>query len=119
MSHTSTPMPYRCPCISNHGCLRSTGSEMVLADDIESFWLSAPFLSSADSATAGASQIDCAYSQESSALSHAPSLGTSISRHHSATDGDLLQLCAPFAYLWRLFLHVETPKRPVCSSYDA
>lgn len=62
---------------------------MVLADDIESFWLSAPSLRSADPATAGSSQLDRAYSQECSTLSHAPSLGASISRHHTTSEGTL------------------------------
>ena len=60
---------------------------MALADDIESFWLSAPSLRSADPGTTSPSHLDRAYSQESSALSHAPSLGASISRHPSTSEG--------------------------------
>lgn len=59
----------------------------MLADDIESFWLSAPSLRSADPGTTSSSLLDRAYSQESSALSHAPSLGAAISRHPSTSEG--------------------------------
>lgn len=60
---------------------------MVLADDIESFWLSGPCLRASESATAASSQLERAYSQESLALSHAASIGPSVSRNHSIAEG--------------------------------
>ncbi len=63
------------------------GSEMLLADDIESFWLSGPSHSSADLA-AGPSQLDRAHSHSSSALSRTASLAQSSGRHAAHSEGE-------------------------------
>ncbi|KAL0053131.1 hypothetical protein WJX82_001373 [Trebouxia sp. C0006] len=63
------------------------GSEMLLADDIESFWLSGPSHSSADLA-AGPSQLDRAHSHSSSALSCTASLAQSSGRHAAHSEGE-------------------------------
>ncbi|KAL0029799.1 hypothetical protein WJX77_000735 [Trebouxia sp. C0004] len=63
------------------------GSEMLLADDIESFWLSGPSHSSAD-VTAAPSQLDRAHSHSSSALSRTASLAQSSGRHAGHSEGE-------------------------------
>lgn len=65
------------------------GSEMLLADDIESFWLSGSSYLSPDQAT-GPSQLERAYSHSSSALSRTASLAQSAGRHAATSEGQLL-----------------------------
>ena len=62
---------------------------MLLADDIESFWLSGPSYTEQDQA-AGAAQLERAYSHTSSALSRTASLA---GRHTASSEG--MSGCSP------------------------
>lgn len=63
------------------------GSEMLLADDIECFWLAGPSSSGTSDQAATPSQLDRTYSHGSSALSRSASLAQSVSRHPSTSEG--------------------------------
>ena len=64
---------------------------MLLADDIESFWLSGPSYQAAEQ-TAAPTQLDRAYSHTSSALSRTVSHAPSAGRRTSTSEGWLLRL---------------------------
>ncbi|KAL3150452.1 hypothetical protein ABBQ32_000282 [Trebouxia sp. C0010 RCD-2024] len=65
------------------------GSEMLLADDVECFWLAGPSSSGSSDQAATPSQLDRTYSHGSSAPSRAASLAQSVGRHPSTSEGDL------------------------------
>ena len=65
------------------------GSEMLLADDIESFWLAGPSSSGTSDQAAAPTQLDRAYSHGSSALSRSASIAHSVGRHPSTSEGQL------------------------------
>lgn len=60
---------------------------MLLADDIESFWLAGPSSSGSTDQAAAPSQLDRAYSHASSALSRSASFAQSVGRHPSTSEG--------------------------------
>lgn len=62
---------------------------MLLADDIESFWLAGPSSSGTCDQAAAPTQLDRAYSHGSSALSRSASIAHSVGRHPSTSEGQL------------------------------
>lgn len=61
---------------------------MLLADDIECFWLAGPSSSGSSDQAATPLQLDRTYSHGSSAPSRAASLAQSVGRHPSTSEGE-------------------------------
>ena len=77
------------------------GSEMLLADDIESFWLAGPCSSGSSDLAAPPTQLDRAYSHGSSALSRSASIAHSVGRHPTTSEGQLKPfVCRPSIAAW-------------------
>lgn len=60
---------------------------MLLADDIESFWLAGPSSSGSSDQSGTSTQLDRAYSHGSSAPSRSASVAHSVGRHPSTSEG--------------------------------
>lgn len=60
---------------------------MLLADDIESFWLAGPSSSGSSDQAATTTQLDRTYSHGSSALSRSASVAHSVGRHPTVSEG--------------------------------
>lgn len=60
---------------------------MLLADDVECFWLAGPSSSGSSDQAATPSQLDRTYSHGSSAPSRSASLAQAVSRHPSTSEG--------------------------------
>lgn len=85
---------------------------MLLADDIESFWLAGPSSSGTCDQAAAHTQLDRAYSHGSSALSRSASIAHSVGRHPSTSEGQLTPfVCRQCIALFLTYVLILNPRK--------